>query len=732
MVVYQAPAEHFSTTLHSINDLRKDESFCDVVLRVGHAEIKAHKCVLAAGSPYFRSLFLGQFTESSKSEIDLSQVTTDNISMELIINFIYSGEVDIDSENLGDIIKLSSFFLLEALRGFCADFMRENLCLKTCLTYFMYSADHGLNELEINAGLMIRARFHDCLIYEDETLNLTIDELMFIHGKHIMKHCSKSSLLQYLMKWVTKGKTEDHVKACLDILDALDKRSSEYKCSEIYSGLTEICLESLFSVVCVALKESGVQDKESLLSKFSHMLADFKPNRKLHTGDSKSNTAENTPGTSTGYSKQSPEKSKFLFSGCKAETELAVVTLTPKLCVIEDYRKQREESIFHHEVEPFRQPVFDICAYVPRTRTWYHLCELQEANTPEYLVDGAGYESRFLVMGDYAAFIDNRGDNIDLYNFQTKQWSAPSVEYYDLNFDMDFDDNFQANDVCFVLGKDDTKYMIVRMRLFSDHSFDQATEMYFRGYVLRDDGQSWDCIFVTPTKIRTNLSDNGGMPEMTARISKKSNELIVTHSTLDGGWNMVFVANLNDPFPSPITLKSEFIENQDEFRGVAILEDDDRFLIVSNGTKNCNSKVKILYEYKFNSKELIECKDTSKELVVSSMLGPYFEDDEEIEYPCLCELSASDGSSIWYMEGNMETVSSFVEITFGKNGTPSRTDHPPPPFACFTRAFAGQISKKHLTNAKQVSRFLFREKKVSSPEKSVSHFSRTQYSHYSS
>lgn len=689
-----------------MNGLRKDRSFCDVVLKVGREEMHAHRCVLAGGSPYFRSLFLGQFTEASMKEIDLSAVTVDVLAMEIILNFIYSGEVDINSENLGIIIKLSSFFLLETLREFCADFMTNSLCLNNCLTYYIAAADHGLMTLETNAGFMIKSRFHDYLVYEDNTLDLSSDQLMFLIDKGILKHCTTSSILQFLTKWVLKGQSNQHVEVGLELLESLERK--ECGSCRICSGLTELSLESLYERVRAVLEEKKIDDRELFLAKLDSALQTLFLSKKTKCDSVASESSEHKPSCSS----VSEERSARHIFDCpkKEETELAVITLSPKLCVIDDYRKQREDSLIHHEAEPFHQPVFDLCAYVPRTKSWYYLREFQEHETPEYLVDGAGYESRFFVIGDFAAFVDNRGDNIDMYNLRTNVWQAPNVSYYDANFDVDFEDGFyQANDVCFVLGKNDEKYMVVRMRLFNDHLFDQATEMYFRGYILADDGESWDCIFMTATKIRTNLSDNGGMPEMNARISKTSNEMIVTHSTLDGGWNIVFVANMNDPFPAPVTLMSEFIEHKDIFRGVAILEEEDRFLIVSNGTKNCGGVVQVMYEYKFNSSKLSEV--TSKEIVISTIKKPYENDDEEVEYPCLCEVSTTDGKSVWYIEGNMDTVSAFTEVTLDSKMKVTVREHPPPPFACVTRMFAGQVYKRHLTDIKQITRFLIREKK---------------------
>ena len=40
--------------LEGLNELRGDATFCDVTIRVGEQTFPAHKCVLAAFSPYFK------------------------------------------------------------------------------------------------------------------------------------------------------------------------------------------------------------------------------------------------------------------------------------------------------------------------------------------------------------------------------------------------------------------------------------------------------------------------------------------------------------------------------------------------------------------------------------------------------------------------------------------------------------------------------------------------------
>lgn len=694
MVLFKANETHFTSIMTLLNQLRRDKIFCDVILKIGSDEIHAHRSVLAAGCPYFNSLFLGQFTEASMKEINLSEVTDDIAALEVIVNFIYSGQVEINMENLGVIVKLSSFFLLENLRVFSAEFMEDSLCLRTCLKYYLYAAEHGITNVEVDSEQMIESRFHDFHIFEESTLNLTPDQLACLTEKDVFKHCSTYNVIQFVAKWVEKGKSNAHIEFGLEILADVKKKNR----SPVFSGLNEACLQALYEKVIMTFENCDFEKKDnfvlSLKSAIDTVLYESMPTNSPNIDQ---------PSTSTCVS-ESGLKNKM------DDTELALITLSPKLCVIEDYKKAREGGLIHHEQELFTESVFDVCAYIPRTRCWYYVCALSEhEGMPDYLVDGAGYESRLYVLGDNMAFVDNRGDVIDFYNMKEHSWQAPGVQYHDHNFDFDFDNvPFQANDVCYVVGNKGEKYMIVRIRIFTDASYDQAIEMYFRGYTLCDDGESWDCIFLTTSRIRTNLSDSGGVPEMNARISKTSNEMIVTHSTLDGGWNIAFIVNLNDSSPVPTMLKSEFIEDQDIFRGIVILEEKDKFIIVSNGTKNCNHEVKMLYEYKFKSCELTEVSVPS--IVIATITKPYVYDDEEVEYPCLCEFSACDGESIWYIEGNLGIVSAFTEVRLdGKHNLVTRK-HTPPPFSCITKAFAGYVKSDLVSNLKRITRFLIKEK----------------------
>ena len=53
-------SQHIKTLSFGVfEELRRQKQLCDVVIHIGSAEFSAHRVILAAASPYFRSMFTG-------------------------------------------------------------------------------------------------------------------------------------------------------------------------------------------------------------------------------------------------------------------------------------------------------------------------------------------------------------------------------------------------------------------------------------------------------------------------------------------------------------------------------------------------------------------------------------------------------------------------------------------------------------------------------------------------
>ena len=141
---------YLSNIMGRLNNFREENSLCDVCIVVGCHELHAHKNVLAAGSDYFNSYFLGPLAEESTTEVNISFLTTETMEVEPVINFLYTGEIDIDFNNLESIVKISSFLLIKELRDFCSEFMLSKCNtdnLDNFLRLYLIAVDYMIPEV---------------------------------------------------------------------------------------------------------------------------------------------------------------------------------------------------------------------------------------------------------------------------------------------------------------------------------------------------------------------------------------------------------------------------------------------------------------------------------------------------------------------------------------------------------------------------------------------------------
>ena len=77
---------------------RKRPELTDVVFVVGGKEFPAHKKVLASKSEYFKSLLYGGMQEVSMKTIELSERSITPAAFEKVLQFAYTGSLDVDEE----------------------------------------------------------------------------------------------------------------------------------------------------------------------------------------------------------------------------------------------------------------------------------------------------------------------------------------------------------------------------------------------------------------------------------------------------------------------------------------------------------------------------------------------------------------------------------------------------------------------------------------------------------
>jgi kelch-like protein 18 len=104
---------------------RNEGKFCDLTLKCQDKTLNAHKIVLASQSPYFyEKLFT---TEEPITQIELPSNVTSSTA-ELVLDFIYTGSIVIDSFNYRGILILQNLLEVSDL----SDMLYKSL--KKCIT----------------------------------------------------------------------------------------------------------------------------------------------------------------------------------------------------------------------------------------------------------------------------------------------------------------------------------------------------------------------------------------------------------------------------------------------------------------------------------------------------------------------------------------------------------------------------------------------------------------------
>ena len=676
-MLYQAERDHCSKILGKMNSLRDEESCHDVCLIAGDKKLHAHKWVLVAVSDYFRSFFMGPFGDRTTTEIDLSGVTSDSEALELVLNFIYTGAIDINQKHIGSILKIADYFLLNGLKGFCGKFLLDNLTVTNCMMAYVLAIDFSFPEVEKVAELKLRSRMHDFLIYEKSSLEISPEQLLYLVNHEFFEHCSAISILSFVRDWVRMGNSEKHETLGYEILDKL--------CPEKLPSFTndKSRMDIVKTLQDVSLQN---QNEESAATEFS---------AKLNSIVTKYTIQANQDG---GIENIQGESSKL---------EQVLITLSPTDKEIEATGKQLHPL-------PKDSPLFDLCVYVPRTKTWHHVMTVPEKHDFFTELSGGDENWTLICLVDRIIVLCPMSSTVEEYSLRDFKWKSRELGETMLPRDRDYyriknlfaektgDGNVVSLDEVpdvgykfhsgsagmFSIGQ--TPCLLLKMRINQpgeepDNPFMRNThgQAFFKCYKLDSDDE-WSFWFDTPKFEADELR----WGRARAAVSSDNREMLIVHH--DTKKFHVFLADLAEGGTTVVAItpdKSRECKTSFSVTDFHILRTPEGFYVVAVGEqKKGPSKVVCRYKYSFNSKSLTVCDDSeSKVLVVDDggmKYGAWY-------YPLQFKISESAGASLWLFGGNTYDECFLKEVTVQDDGSLLMQSLPPPPFSRITQAATG-------------------------------------------
>ncbi|XP_068185761.1 kelch repeat and BTB domain-containing protein 7 isoform X1 [Antennarius striatus] len=113
--------------------------------------------ILAAASPYFRSMFTGGLHESVQETVLIRGVDAE--SMSVIIHYCYTGMVTITESSVQRLYAAANMLQFEYIMKACASFMTRRLDLSNCVVVLKFADTYGNVELKENAQAFIARNF---------------------------------------------------------------------------------------------------------------------------------------------------------------------------------------------------------------------------------------------------------------------------------------------------------------------------------------------------------------------------------------------------------------------------------------------------------------------------------------------------------------------------------------------------------------------------------------------
>lgn len=161
---------HFEI-IDNLYKFKNENLFTDISIYVEGVEFPCHKVILCAASSYFKAMFSCDLKESR-----LGKVYIENISpwtMKRLLDFIYTGKIEINYENVIDLFNAAVMFQLYKLAERCTDYIREHIDLNNCIEINLFACIHELKGLEEETFTFILDNFMQ-LININTSLSLSL------------------------------------------------------------------------------------------------------------------------------------------------------------------------------------------------------------------------------------------------------------------------------------------------------------------------------------------------------------------------------------------------------------------------------------------------------------------------------------------------------------------------------------------------------------------------------
>ncbi|ELU16682.1 hypothetical protein CAPTEDRAFT_101946 [Capitella teleta] len=183
--------------------MKEADEFVDITLVFGKQRIACHKVILAGMCDYFRRMFLTNMLERGSQEVVLKDISAS--TGVLLVEYLYSGNIDITQLNAQDLLAASEMLLLGALKKKVEDFLLSHTDSVNCISMINLARLYDLKTLLTHARNYLQEHVKE--VVETEEMHLLQEgDLIEVLEANV----SQEENFLFIQKWMksAEGRTD--------------------------------------------------------------------------------------------------------------------------------------------------------------------------------------------------------------------------------------------------------------------------------------------------------------------------------------------------------------------------------------------------------------------------------------------------------------------------------------------------------------------------------------------
>jgi kelch-like protein 10 len=159
-----------------------------------------HAVVLSAHSAYLRTLFTTKLRSKENNDVHLPGLTSE--TMNLILEYAYVRNVDINQENVCQLLMSADYLIVPGLVELCCDFLRRVMAPENCIGILRLVNVCFCSNFESEVRRFVMRNFVEVSQQSDEFLELPPEELQALIGSDELNVETEEIVWEGVLRWV--------------------------------------------------------------------------------------------------------------------------------------------------------------------------------------------------------------------------------------------------------------------------------------------------------------------------------------------------------------------------------------------------------------------------------------------------------------------------------------------------------------------------------------------------